>query len=96
MTRLFYICNIPKPGIYPNWKYSHLYSMAKRKEKIVYNRLREVLEDRGKSQTWLAEQMDLDFQTITRYVNNNRQPTLARLYEIAKILKVNPKELLNS
>lgn len=70
--------------------------MAKRKEKIVYNRLREVLEDQGKSQTWLAEQMDLDFQTITRYVNNNRQPTLPRLYEIAKILKVNPKELLYS
>ncbi|GCC53181.1 XRE family transcriptional regulator [Chryseotalea sanaruensis] len=66
------------------------------KEKVVLNRLSEVLEDRGKSQIWLAEQLDLDFQTITRYVNNNRQPTLSRLFEIAKILKVNPRELLNS
>lgn len=70
--------------------------MAKRKEKVVLNRIREVLEDRGKSQTWLAEQLDLDFQTITRYANNNRQPTLARIFEIARILRVNPKELLNS
>lgn len=70
--------------------------MAKRKEKPAYNRIKEVLEDRGKSQTWLAEQLDLDFQTVTRYVNNNRQPTIATIFEIAKALKVNPKELINS
>jgi transcriptional regulator with XRE-family HTH domain len=70
--------------------------MVKRKEKVSYNRIKEVLEDMGKSQTWLAEQLDLDFQTITRYVNNNRQPAIARLFEIAKVLKVNPRELLNS
>lgn len=76
--------------------YPHLYIMAKRKEKVIYNRIKEILEERGKSQTWLAEQLDMDFQTINRYVNNNRQPTLPRLYEIAKILKVSPRELLNS
>jgi transcriptional regulator with XRE-family HTH domain len=70
--------------------------MAKRREKASYNRIKEVLESQHKSQTWLAEQLDLDFQTITRYVNNNRQPTLARLFEIAKVLKTNPKELINS
>jgi len=70
--------------------------MAKRKEKFAYNRIKEILEDQDKSQTWLAEQLDLDFQTVTRYVNNNRQPSLEKLFEIAKVLKVNPKELINT
>lgn len=72
--------------------------MAKRTKKTEksYNCIKEVLEAQGKSQTWLAAQMDMDFQTITRYVNNYRQPTIERLFEIAKVLKVNPKELINS
>jgi putative transcriptional regulator len=73
--------------------------MAKRKPKpvkIAFNRIKEVLEEQQKSQTWLAEQLDMDFQTVTRYVNNHRQPTVQRLFEIAKILKVSPRDLLNS
>jgi putative transcriptional regulator len=73
--------------------------MAKRKPKpvkITFNRIKEVLEEQQKSQTWLAEQLDIDFQTVTRYANNHRQPTVQRLFEIAKILKVSPRDLLNS
>ena len=73
--------------------------MAKRNskaEKPSYNCIKEILESQGKSQTWLAEQLDLDFQTIARYVNNRRQPSIAKLFEIAKVLKVNVKELINS
>ena len=67
-----------------------------RPEKPAYNCIKEILEAQGKSQTWLAEQLDMDFQTIARYVNNRRQPTLERLFEIAKTLKVNVKDLINS
>jgi putative transcriptional regulator len=73
--------------------------LAKRKakaEKRSYNRIKEVRDERQQSQTWLAEQLDLDFQTITRYANNHRQPSIATLFEIAKVLKVNPRELINS
>jgi putative transcriptional regulator len=73
--------------------------MAKRKPKpvkIAFNRIKDVLEEQQKSQTWLAEQLDMDFQTVTRYVNNHRQPTVPRLFEIAKVLKVNPRDLLYS
>lgn len=73
--------------------------MAKRKpsgEKRKYNRIKDVLEEKELTQTWLSEQIDLDFVTITRYVNNHRQPSVATLFEIARALKVNPKELLNS
>jgi transcriptional regulator with XRE-family HTH domain len=61
-----------------------------------YNRIKEVLDLQKRTQSWLAEQLDLDFKTVTRYVNNHRQPTISKLFEIAKVLKVNPKELLNS
>ena len=70
--------------------------MAKLKAEKSYNCIKEILEAQGKTQTWLAEQMDMDFQTIARYVNNRRQPTLERLFEIAKVLKVNAKDLINS
>ncbi len=73
--------------------------MAKKKakgEKREYNRIKEVLEKQERTQTWLSEQLDLDFVTVTRYTNNHRQPSIATLFEIARLLKVNPKELLNS
>jgi putative transcriptional regulator len=44
--------------------------------------------------TWLAEKLDVEFLTVNRYANNNRQPSLERLVEIAKILKVSPRDLI--
>jgi putative transcriptional regulator len=73
--------------------------MAKKKptsERRKYNRIKDVLEEKELTQTWLSEQIDLHFVTITRYVNNHRHPSIATLIEIAMVLKVNPKDLLNS
>jgi len=70
--------------------------MAKQNIPFKYNRIKEVLEAQGKTQTWLSEKLDMDFVTVTRYVNNLRQPRIEILFEIAKTLKVNPKDLLNS
>jgi putative transcriptional regulator len=70
--------------------------MVKRKNLPKYNRIKDVLTDQGKTQTWLAEKLDRDFVTVTRYCNNLRQPSIERLFEIAKVLKVNPRELLNA
>ncbi|PVW11868.1 helix-turn-helix domain-containing protein [Marixanthomonas spongiae] len=60
------------------------------------NRIKEVLEERGVKQVWLAEQLGKSFNTINGYAQNRKQPSLETLYEIAKILNVNPKELLIS
>jgi putative transcriptional regulator len=74
--------------------------MAKRKSKttskakVELNRIKEVLEEQGRTQIWLSEQLDRDFKTITRYVNNHRQPTLDMLFKIAKVLKVGVRELI--
>ena len=60
------------------------------------NRIKEVLEEKGIKQVWLAEKLGKSFNTVNGYVQNRNQPSLEVLYEIAKILDVNPKELLIS
>ena len=58
------------------------------------NRIKEVLREKGISQTWLAKKLDKSYNTINEYARNVRQPSLEDLYRIAKILEVNPKDLL--
>ncbi len=58
------------------------------------NRIKEVLKDKGISQTWLAKQMGKSYNTINEYARNVRQPSLEDLYKIAEILNVEVKELL--
>ena len=60
------------------------------------NRIKIVLEDKGIKQTWLADQLDKSFNTVNGYVQNRHQPRLEVLFEIAKILEVDPKELIQS
>ena len=58
------------------------------------NRIKEVLEERGIKQTWLAERLGKSFCIVNSYVCNHRQPSLDVLFEIAQILNVDPKELI--
>jgi putative transcriptional regulator len=58
------------------------------------NRIKEVLEDKGIKQIWLAEKLGKSYNMVNSYVQNRRQPSIESLYDIAKILDVNAKELL--
>lgn len=58
------------------------------------NRIKEVLKDKGISQTWLARQIGKSYNTINEYARNVRQPSLEDLYNIAEILNVEVKDLL--
>ncbi len=58
------------------------------------NRIKEVLEEKGIKQTWLAEQLNKSYNMVNGYVQNRQQPRLEVLYEIAEILKVSVKDLL--
>lgn len=58
------------------------------------NRIKEVLEERGIKQTWLAERLGKSFCIVNSYVCNLRQHSLDVLFEIANILNVDPKELI--
>ena len=59
------------------------------------NRIKEVLIEKGIKQTWLAEKLGKSFTIVNSYVCNRRQPSLELLFQIAEILQVNPKELIN-
>ena len=58
------------------------------------NRIKEVLEEKGIKQTWLAEQLGKSYNMVNGYVQNRQQPRLEVLYEIARILDVEVKDLL--
>lgn len=60
------------------------------------NRIKEVLKEKGIKQTWLAEKLGKSYNMVNGYVQNRKQPRLEVLFEIAKILSVNPKELIQS
>ena len=58
------------------------------------NRIKEVLDEKGIKQTWLAEQLGKSYNMVNGYVQNRQQPRIEVLYEIARILGVSVKELL--
>lgn len=58
------------------------------------NRIKEVLKDKGISQTWLAKKMGKSYPAINDYARNKRQPSLEDLYKIAEILDVSITQLL--
>ena len=66
------------------------------KHNIKYNRIKEVLCEKGVKQIWLAEQLGKTFRQDNSYVTNTSQPSIPVLYEIARILDVSPNDLLRS
>ena len=58
------------------------------------NRIKEVLEDQGRSQKWLAGKLGKSYNMANAYVQNRQQPRLEVLFEIAEILEVKPKDLI--
>jgi putative transcriptional regulator len=58
------------------------------------NRIKEVLEEKGIKQIWLAEKLGKSYNMVNSYVQNRRQPSIECLYEIAEILNISLKELL--
>ncbi len=60
------------------------------------NRIKTVLEEKGIKQTWLAEKLGKSYNMVNSYVQNRQQPRLEVLIEIADILDVDVKELIES
>ena len=58
------------------------------------NRIKEVLDNKGIKQIWLAEKLGKSYNMVNSYAQNRRQPRLEDLYKIAEILDVEVKELL--
>lgn len=60
------------------------------------NRIKEVLENKGLTQIWLSQTLGKSYNMVNSYAQNRRQPSIELLFEIGRILKVDPKELLVS
>ena len=58
------------------------------------NRLKVVLAEKKRTNKWLAEQLGKDPGTVSKWCTNTMQPNLETLVEIAKVLKVDTKDLL--
>lgn len=63
---------------------------------LAMNRIKEVLEEKGIKQTWLAEQLGKSYNMVNGYVQNRQQPRLEVLNNIARILDVDVVELIVS
>ena len=59
------------------------------------NCIKEVLDEKGISQTWLAKKLDKSFNTVNSYVCNRSQPNLGTLLQISQILNVDMKDLIS-
>tara|TARA_R110001632_G_scaffold232736_1_gene374425 strand:- start:8488 stop:8694 length:207 start_codon:yes stop_codon:yes gene_type:complete len=64
--------------------------------KKAINRLKVVLAEKGKTNKWLAEKLDKNETTISRWCTNEVQPSLDSLIIIADLLAVDVKELIHS
>ena len=60
------------------------------------NRLKVVLVEQKRTGKWLAEALEKNEATVSRWCTNESQPSLETLLEIAKTLNVDIKELLIS
>lgn len=58
------------------------------------NRIKDVLKEQGRTQTWLSEKIDKSYVIVTNYCNNNAQPSIEILRKIAAELDVDVRELL--
>lgn len=58
------------------------------------NKIREVLRSQGRTNKWLAMQLDKNQVTVSRWCRNVQQPDLETLYKIATLLQVKVYDLL--
>lgn len=60
------------------------------------NRIKEVLVSKGIKQTWLSKKLNKSYNMVNSYVQNRSQPSLETLFEIAEILGVDVRDLIES
>lgn len=62
---------------------------------IQINRIKTVLADQGRTNIWLADKLGKSPTTVSRWCTNDSQPALDTLYQIAQLLEIDIRELLN-
>ena len=70
--------------------------MVKNEQAGAFNRIRVVLAEKEKTNKWLAESLGKSEHTVSRWCHNKAQPSVAQLNEIANVLNVDVRSLMNS
>ena len=61
-----------------------------------YNRIKAVLAEQNKTSTWLAREINKNPNTISKWCRNEMQPRIENLFQVAKALDIDVRELLKS
>ena len=61
-----------------------------------YNRIKAVLAEKSVTNKELAEALQIAPQTVSRWCTNDMQPSIEKLFEVSKYLKIDVRELLVS
>ena len=64
--------------------------------KTAYNRIKYVLAEKDKTSIYLASELKVAAETVSSWCTNSSQPSIKRLFEIAKVLDVEVRSLLIS
>jgi DNA-binding XRE family transcriptional regulator len=64
--------------------------------KRAINRLKVVLVEHGKTNKWLAEKLNKNETTVSRWCTNEVQPSLETLIQISELLNIDVKEMIYS
>lgn len=59
------------------------------------NRLKVVLAEKNKTNKWLAEKLENNETTVSRWCTNEVQPSMDKLIAIAELLEIDVRELIN-
>lgn len=59
------------------------------------NQLKLVLVKKKKTNKWLAEQLNVNQTTVSKWCTNTSQPDLATLKRISELLDVNVSEIIS-
>ena len=65
-------------------------------KKPIYNRIKAVLAEKSKTNNWLADQLNMNRTTVSKWCRNDMQPRIENLFQVAKVLDVDVRELLVS
>ena len=65
-------------------------------QKRIYNRIKAVLAERGKTSLWLTEKLGMNKSTISKWCTNEGQPSMESLFNVADALYGDVRELLVS
>ena len=64
--------------------------------KNIYNRIKSVLAEKGKTNIDLADALNITPETVSSWCTNSAQPSVKRLFEISKVLDIDVRLLLVS